>query len=189
MPDDLQSDRLFHLPAGKHNIALTGYRATGKSSVAKRLAERLGWRSVDADQEIHRRAGRTIREIFASQGEQAFRDLESDVVADLAGQAETVISLGGGAIVREANRRRLRGSLVIWLQAAPQEIWRRLQQDPDSQQQRPPLTSLSGYDELEKLLAQRQPLYEQVSDLTVITDNLSIDQVVQQVMSLFPDST
>ena len=89
------------------NLVLIGYRATGKSETARLLAQRLGWEWVDADAEIEARAGKTIAKIFADDGEQAFRDAESRVVAELAVRDRTVLALGGGAVLREENRRAL----------------------------------------------------------------------------------
>src|SRR5688572_10466805 len=100
------------------NIFLIGYRGSGKSTVAQHAAKLLGWPWLDADAVLEVRAGKSIRQIFADEGEGAFRDLESAVVADLAGSDEHVIALGGGAILREENRQALAGrGLVVWLQA------------------------------------------------------------------------
>ncbi len=85
-------------------ITLIGYRATGKTTLAKLLAERLDWPWIDADAEIERRAGKSIAEIFADDGEPAFRDLEAQVIADLCREDQLVLSAGGGAPLREAAR-------------------------------------------------------------------------------------
>ena len=91
------------------NIFLIGYRATGKTTVAKLLAKRLGWTSVDADDEIERLAGKTIAEIFADDGETVFRDLETTVIASLAKREQTVVALGGGGVMREECRQQIVG--------------------------------------------------------------------------------
>ena len=90
------------------NVTLIGYRATGKTTLAKLLAGRLGWDWIDADSEIERRAGKTIAMIFSEDGEPAFRDLEAEVVADLCGRDRLVLAVGGGAPLREASRRAMR---------------------------------------------------------------------------------
>src|SRR5690606_18002376 len=92
------------------HLALIGYRGTGKTTVAQVLARELGWPWIDADVELERRAGRTIRQIFAEEGEGAFRDLEEAVLVDLAQGAPQILALGGGVILRESNRRVLRAS-------------------------------------------------------------------------------
>ena len=91
------------------NLSLIGYRGVGKTTIAALLAEHLGWPWLDADQELERRAGRTIADIFAADGEEAFRDLETEIAADLSQRTKTVLAWGGGVILREENRRCIRG--------------------------------------------------------------------------------
>src|SRR5688572_30506661 len=86
------------------NLFLIGYRGSGKTTVARALGELLRWPWLDADVELERRAGKSIQQIFADDGEGAFRDLESAVVADLARLDRHVLALGGGAVMRDENR-------------------------------------------------------------------------------------
>ena len=86
------------------NISLIGYRGSGKTTVGTRLAERLGWSYVDSDQKVVDKTGRTIRELFDKQGELAFREIESEVIMELADCQQHVISLGGGVVLKESNR-------------------------------------------------------------------------------------
>ncbi len=105
------------------NLVLIGYRGTGKSEVARLLAARLGWPWFDADEQIEAMAGLSIAEIFAAQGEAAFRDVESQVIARLAMQDRSVLALGGGAVMRPENRAAIgRQGQVVWLQATPETI-------------------------------------------------------------------
>src|SRR2546423_6519152 len=100
---------------GDSPIFLIGYRGTGKSSVARELAARLKYDCVDADEVIEREAGKTIAAIFADEGEAAFRDWESKVVAALSRKRQTVVALGGGAVLRDENRRAIRAAgPVVW---------------------------------------------------------------------------
>jgi len=164
-------------------ITLIGYRGSGKSSVAPRLAERLGWDWIDADAELELRAGRTIREIFASDGEPEFRRLEHEVIADLAQNPKLVIAAGGGAILREDNRAILMASgPVVWLQADIETLLGRIQGDATTAARRPNLTAAGGRSEVEQLLAIREPLYRQTASFTVDSGNRPVEEIVGDIM-------
>jgi shikimate kinase len=166
------------------NIILIGYRATGKSSVARILGERLGWPWVDADVEIERRAGKSIARIFAEDGEPAFRDLESRVIADLCSQSNWIIAAGGGAPMREENRRAMKQSgKVIWLQASPQTIYDRMYSDPTTRDRRPNLTNRGGLEEIIELLQKREPIYRQTADFVVNTEGKTVEEVAAEVLT------
>src|SRR5262249_41268209 len=147
-------------------LFLVGYRATGKSTVARLLAERLGWGWVDADDVLERRHGRTIRQIFAEEGEAGVRDKEDAVLEVLCRGERLVVATGGGVVLREANRKRLRAAgRVVWLTADAQTIWGRLQRDPATGERRPTLT-VGGLAEVEELLRVRAPLYAECAHFT-----------------------
>ena len=170
------------------NIFLTGYRATGKTSVAKLLATELSKEVVDADVYLEQEAGMTIAEIFVTEGEQGFRDRETAVVRELAARENTVIALGGGAVLREENRELLVGQgVTVWLTASPDVIYERMTTDPLTGQRRPNLTSTGGLQEVQDLLAQRTPLYRQVAHHTVDTEGLSPEQVALEVIKQLRD--
>lgn len=169
-------------------LCLIGYRGTGKTTVAGHLGSLLGWPVIDADVELERRAGRTIREIFATDGEPAFRDLESRLVAELTHRDRLVLALGGGAILREANRAAIRRGFVVWLQADPGTIWERLNTDPTTRERRPNLTT-GGREEVEQLLAAREPLYRECADLAVDAGRLSPDRIAEQIVCLVRQNT
>jgi shikimate kinase len=163
-------------------VSLIGYRGTGKSSVAKLLAQRLGWSWIDSDVEIERRAAKSIKEIFDDGGEPAFRDWESAVVADVAQHTELVLSLGGGAVLRPENRAAIRRGRVVWLTADPATIERRVHADPSTSARRPNLTTAGGLAEIEHLLALREPLYRECADSTVDTVQKTPEQVVDEIV-------
>jgi shikimate kinase len=97
-------------------VTLIGYRATGKTTLARLLAQRLGWEWIDADVEIERRAGKSIARVFAEEGEPAFRDLEAQTIADLCLRSNLVVAAGGGAPLRLASRQAMRDAgPVVWL--------------------------------------------------------------------------
>ena len=150
------------------NLYLIGYRGSGKTTVAAELARLIGWKWLDADEEVERRAGKTIQEIFASSGEQTFRDLEAAVIVDLAKLSSHVVALGGGAVLREESRAAIRASgKVVWLQASPAILFQRISGDPSTSGRRPNLTAAGGLAEVERLLAIREPIYAACADLTL----------------------
>lgn len=166
-------------------IVLIGYRGTGKSTVGRIVAERLGRAFVDCDRVIEARSGRAIRDLFAESGEPAFRDLEEQTLAELTDDfPAAVLATGGGAILRESNRRRLREfGFVAWLTADPEELADRLEADPTSLAGRPALTSAGTLAEIEHVLASRSPLYSQTADVVIPTGGRTPDQVALAVIA------
>lgn len=152
-------------------ITLIGYRGTGKTTVARPLAERLGWRAVDADVELERRAGRSIREIFATDGEAEFRRLERETLRELLTQEQLVIAAGGGAIINPQTRADFKAAgPVVWLKASIDTIEQRLHGDATTRERRPNLTTSGGRAEIEQMLALREPLYRDCATIVVDTD-------------------
>src|SRR5579871_4310590 len=134
------------------NIILCGFMGTGKSTVGKIVAERLGWMFVDTDELIEKMAGRPIRQIFSEFGETWFRDLESDLCQSLADFDHLIIATGGGIVLRPENRERLlRAGLVICLTASAQEIASRLVHVTN----RPLLAVKNPVDQITQLLTDR----------------------------------
>lgn len=167
-------------PSPPHPVLfLIGPRASGKTTVARLLAELLGWSWVDADAVLEQRAGRTIREIFASEGEPGFRDLESAALADVCGQTRAVVATGGGVVLRPENRARLReAGRCVWLTADATTLWQRLQVDTTTVDRRPNL-SVGGLNEVEELLRQREPLYRECAGLIVDTARHTPDEIAR----------
>jgi shikimate kinase len=166
------------------NIVLIGYRATGKTTLARVLAQRLGWEWVDADVEIERRAGKSIARIFAEDGEPAFRDLESKVIVDLCRRKQLVLAAGGGAPVRARNRRAMRGcSRVVWLTAAPETILARMMGDATTADRRPNLTDKDPLAEIVDLLARREAVYRESAHLTVDTEGKTPEQLADEILA------
>jgi shikimate kinase len=164
------------------SIFLIGYRGTGKSTVARHLAQRLGYDSIDADEAIERRAGKTIAAIFAEDGEAFFRDLESQLVTELTDLRRTVVALGGGAVLRDVNRSAIcAAGPVVWLTAPVEVIVGRLAADTTTADRRPNLTRIGGREEVEALLAERTPIYRQCATLVVNTDGKTCAQVADEI--------
>ena len=165
-------------------IVLIGYRGTGKTTVARLLAEKLSLDWIDADVEIERRAGKSIAEIFADQGETAFRDLESEVTADLMSRKKLVVAAGGGAVMRRENREALAAAnMVVWLKADAETVFERLSGDRASTARRPNLTATGGIDEICELLAAREPIYRQCATCQVDTVGKTPTDVVDEILS------
>jgi shikimate kinase len=164
-------------------VFLIGYRGTGKSTVARLLAMRLGYEWMDADVEIELLAGKSIAAIFADEGEPVFREMESQVVAELARRENIVIALGGGAVLRAENRRAIAAGTVIWLKASVETILERLAGDPATLDRRPNLTTQGGRDEVLKLLAEREPIYRVCANFEVDTDNKDPFDIADEILA------
>jgi shikimate kinase len=163
-------------------IFLIGYRGTGKTTVACELAARLGFGWVDADDVVEQRAGKSIAGIFADDGEGAFRELESEVVAALSRERRMVVSLGGGAVLREENQAAIRGAgAVVWLVASVETILERVAADATTAGRRPNLTTAGGRAEIEQLLAKRTPHYRECATLIVDTEGKTATEVADEI--------
>lgn len=153
------------------NIFLIGYRGSGKTTVAEVLAQLLGWKWLDADAELERKQGKTIKQIFADEGEAAFRDYEAAILAEIADGNRQIVALGGGVVLREMSRKLLRErGQVVWLKAPAEVLFERILADKTTAERRPNLTAQGGIDEIRTLLALREPLYAAVADLQAEAD-------------------
>ena len=164
------------------NIVLVGYRGTGKSTVGRQLAARLGRELVSTDTEIAKRAQRTIPEIVAQEGWEYFRDLESEICREIASRDQLVIDTGGGAILRAQNVEALKtNGTVFWLTASVETIARRI----GSGNQRPSLTGTKSFvDEIQDVLRERTQKYQAAADHIIVTDGRSINQLMETVLGL-----
>jgi shikimate kinase len=153
------------------NVFLVGYRGSGKTTVAAAIAERLGWTWIDADAHLERQQRRTIKQIFADEGEAAFRDLEAGILSQIATADRQIVALGGGVVLRDENRNRLKEhGKVVWLKAPAEVLFQRIAADATTAERRPNLTAQGGIEEIRTLLARREPLYTAVADLHVDAD-------------------
>jgi len=164
------------------NIVLIGYRGTGKSTVGKILAERLGRELVSTDAEIISRARLPVPDIVQRFGWDHFRDLESEVCRDLAGKDGLIIDTGGGAILRQQNVDCLKkNGILIWLTATVRTITERIGGDT----QRPSLTGAESFtEEVEEVLRERQPKYKSAANHIIETDGRSVAEVVEAILAL-----
>lgn len=169
------------------SIVLIGYRGSGKSTIGKRLADRLWQPFIDVDDLIVKKAGKNIKQIFEQDGEPKFRNLEAEAVNEVCKLSEHVIGLGGGTLGREENRKAIRdaGHKVIYLKCEPAELHRRIQADPQSAATRPNLTNLGGgIEEIQKMLAEREPFYRQVMHAELDVTHLTPEDAVVYIVRL-----
>lgn len=166
-------------------ITLIGYRGSGKTTVAGALAARLGWEWIDADAELERRDGRSIREIFDTDGEAYFRRLERETIVDLLCKDRFVLAAGGGAILDGDSRADIQAAgPVVWLHASIEKLYDRIESDETTSQRRPNLTAAGGRREIEEVLTQREPLYRECASIMIRTDELTTEQIVDQILDL-----
>lgn len=159
-------------------IALVGLPGSGKSTVGRQLARRLGLAFADSDHEIERRIGCSIRSFFEREGEEAFRDVEEDVVRELCSR-DGVLATGGGAVLRPANRAQLRAAgHVVYLHSSPEELFRRLRHDRN----RPLLQVADPLQRLRELHAQRDPLYRETAHFVVETGRPSVPTLANMIL-------
>jgi shikimate kinase len=164
------------------NLYLVGMMGSGKSTAGRHLAEQLGYRFLDADSSIEQVAGRSIPELFASEGEAGFRDLEAAVLNQIASWHSLVVATGGGVVTRPENWGQMQQGVVIWLDAPDALLLQRLSADPTP---RPLMQSEDPAQRLAELMGQRRPLYAQ-ADLHIVQDGRAPDQVAEQILEALP---
>ncbi|KGM07645.1 Shikimate kinase I [Methylophaga thiooxydans] len=161
------------------NIFLIGPMGAGKSTIGRQLAKALRKKFYDSDREIEKRTGVSISWIFEMEGEAGFRERESKAIDELTAFDNVVVATGGGAILSEENRNWLRSrGEVIYLSATAEQLYRRTAKD----KKRPLLQTGDRRKQIEALMAQRNPLYEQVADIIIKTGDQSIQHTVNDVI-------
>lgn len=168
----------------RESIALIGYRATGKTFFGRALARELRLPFVDMDEELAKILGMNIQEWVSASGWDSFRQAESRLLEELAGNPPMVLATGGGVVLSPSNRAILRRHFrVIWLKASIETIRRRLGEDPVTAAQRPALTDLPLEEEIRTLLASRLPLYHETAHLILFSDVESPRATVQRMLT------
>ncbi|MBY0264900.1 MAG: shikimate kinase [Burkholderiales bacterium] len=172
--------------AGKNErIFLVGLMGAGKTSVGKMLARRLQKEFLDADAEVERATGVKIPVIFEIEGESGFRAREEKMIARLTERPGIVLATGGGAVISANNRELLRSrGRVIYLRAAPEDLWRRTRRDRN----RPLLQTADPLARLRELHQQRDPLYREVAELIVDTGSQSVSALTSHIQQLLDQS-
>ena len=170
----------------KSSIALIGFMGTGKTAVGQALAERLGKEFIETDALIEAKAGRSIPEIFRQYGETAFRELEIEVVKEVAGRDNAVIASGGGVVLNKINIDRLAEKcIIVNLKAPPAVIARRTSGGGGN---RPLLAGDDRLAQINELLSYRRPYYQRAADLVIDTSRLSVAAVVNKIIGKLRDN-
>ena len=171
--------RFFWDMLNASNIFLVGPMGSGKTAVGRRLATLLGLEFVDSDAEIERQTGVDIRYIFEREGEAGFRSREAEIIEALTRQPGTLVATGGGAVLDARTRERLRSrGCVVYLRTSVDQQLARTRRSSH----RPLLNVEDPRGTLERLMAQRSPLYEEVADLVADTDGRKVSAVVDEIV-------
>mgnify|MGYP001498276424 FL=1 len=168
---------------GGRSLYLIGMMGSGKSSTGRPLAERLGYGFVDADAVIEQVTGSNISEIFERDGEDHFRDLETQVLRSISERHSLVVATGGGIVTRSENWGMMHQGIVIWLDVERDQLLLRLQKDST---QRPLLQMNDPGEAVDEILSQRRPLYNE-ADLTVVIGTETADVVADGIIQLLPE--
>ncbi|KZL49052.1 shikimate kinase [Nodularia spumigena] len=164
------------------NLYLIGMMGAGKTTVGQLLAKHLGYGFLDTDSVITQSAGRSINELFAEEGEAAFRQLESDVLAQVCAYTRLTIATGGGIILRTENWSYLHHGLVVWLDVPVELLYTRLAEDTT----RPLLQDADPQGKLRSLLEQRTPLYSQADLKITVREEETPEDIANRVIEEIP---
>jgi len=165
------------------NIFLIGYRCSGKTSVGRALAKKLGLAFVDADGRLTEKAGKTIAEMVADRGWDYFRQREKATIRSICALNGQVIATGGGVVLDPDNVAAMkRCGRLVWLRAAPETIRKRMLADNRTTDQRPVLTCGDATDEIEPTLKDRMPLYRAAMDFAIDTDRRPVADICEMIV-------
>lgn len=168
-----------------HHLYLTGYRGSGKTSVAKWLGQKLNLPALDLDDRIEALADLSIRQIFEREGELGFRNRESAALKSVSRESASVVSLGGGAILRDENREVIQVTgFCVWLKIDADTALQRMAGDSTTSERRPALTSLPPREEIISLLHQRAPFYAAAANAEIDVVGKGIEAIGEEVLAL-----
>jgi shikimate kinase len=164
----------------KTNIALIGFMGAGKTSVGKVLAELSGKKLVEVDSIITLKAGKSISQIFREDGEITFREMEIEVIKEIASGSNQIIDCGGGVVLNRINIDRLKNtSIIVWLKASSDAVAKRTASDGNG---RPLLRKKNTAQEIQALLKSREPLYEMAADIQVDSSELEVGPLAEKII-------
>jgi shikimate kinase len=161
-------------------LILVGFMGTGKSSIGRLVAKRIGFQFMDTDHHLESREGKSVAKIFSERGEAAFRDLETRTIESLAHLTRCVIATGGGAVLREENRRLLRElGFVVALSAAPEVIYERVARND----KRPLVQTENPRETIKQLLAARAEHYREAAQFTLDTSTIPHAEAAEKIIA------
>lgn len=161
------------------NIALIGFMGSGKTTISKRMSEKLNLEMIDIDKYIVDKNQMSINDMFDEYGEKYFRDRETEATCEIAGKTGKIISCGGGTVLRDVNVEALKkGGAIVLLKATPETIFNRVKNSKD----RPILNGNMNVEFIEELMNKRKDRYEEVADITIDTDNKSVESIVVEII-------
>lgn len=176
------------MPPLHRPLFLIGYRGSGKTTVARHLAEKWNVTAADSDDAIEQVSGRSIGELFA-ESEPQFRELERQIVALMCVGGPMVASLGGGAILNASTRERIKeAGHVVWLTAPPELLAERIREDASTASRRPGLTAKGLYEEIAEVLAARTPLYRECADVEIDTTGKTPVEIAEEIAQWWEQS-
>jgi shikimate kinase len=166
------------------NVVLIGFRGSGKTTVGKALAEKLGREFIDCDVFIETRTHLTIREIFSMGGESHFRTLESEAITELSKLDGKVIATGGGAVLKYQNMQvfKRNASKIFFLEVGPETALARIEGDPTTRARRPALTDKDPATEIREQITFRHPYYLKAADITIVADGRKVEEIVAEIL-------
>lgn len=167
------------------NIFLIGFMGAGKSTIARTLQRELGFPLVEMDERIVQEQGMSINDIFAQYGEAHFREIESQLVVDLGKREPSIVSCGGGVVVRPENMQNMKKSgRIVLLKASPETIFERVKNSTD----RPILNGHMNVEYIAELMEKRRVLYEEAADITIQTDGKTREQICEEIIGKLRDT-
>ncbi len=170
------------------NIVLIGCRGSGKSTVGRRLAALLQMKFIDTDDLIEERQDAPISDIVGSYGWDYFRTMEKQIIEEISNQDHLVIAPGGGAVLDAENVKVLRrNGLIIWLKTDGAALRARMEEDPCALVRRPTLTGKGALEELEEVIAYREPFYKGAAGVEIDTSHLDVEAVVDHILAILEE--
>lgn len=161
------------------SIFLIGFMGAGKSTIARALQRELGFPLIEMDERIVKEQGMSINDIFAQYGEDHFRDIESQLIVDIGKEEPSIVSCGGGVVVRPQNTQNMKEiGRIVFLKATPETIYERVKNSTD----RPILNGHMNVEYIAELMEKRRALYETAADITIQTDGKTREQICEEII-------